>query len=121
VGSLVYGWGLITNVVVIIPVSVAIFLLSSLFAEGDPSYAAKRDRLFERLNTPVDVARELKDSSDLTRPVFRFLSRITGGVGVLTLLLLFTVPAGDRMTVIAYAGITLVLAFLMRFVKGATA
>jgi SSS family transporter len=121
VGSLVYGWGLITNVVVIIPVSVAIFLLSSLFAERDPSHAAKRNRLFERLNTPVDTTRELKDSSDLTRPVFRFLSRVTGGVGVLTLLLLFTVPAGQRMMVMAYAGITLVLAFLMRFVKGETA
>ena len=63
----------------------------------------------------------MKDSSDLTRPEFRFLVRITGGVGMLTLLLLFAVPAGQRMTMIAYGCITLVLAFLMRFVKGETA
>ncbi len=117
-GSFYYGWGLITNVVVIIPVSVAIFLLSSLFPERDPSRVANRDSLFERLNTPVDVAHELKGSSDLTTPVFRFLSRITGGVGLLTLLLLFTVPAGERMMVVAYAGITLLLAGLMTFIKG---
>jgi SSS family transporter len=120
VGSFLYGWGLITNVVVIIPVSAAVFLFSSLFPEQDPARLGRKEGLFNRLSTPVDVAQELKDSSDLTTPVFRFLSRITGGVGLLTLLLLFTVPAGDRLTVIAYAGIALLLAFLMTFIKGST-
>ncbi len=118
VGSFAFGWGLITNVVVIIPVSVAIFMMSSFFPERDASRAAKRDGLFNRLDTPINVALELKGSSDLTPQVFRFLSRITGAVGLLTLLLLFTVPGGDRMTVVAYASITLMLAFLMTFIKG---
>jgi hypothetical protein len=47
--------------------------------------------------------------------VFRFLSRTTAAVGVLSLLLIGQAAPGDRATVVGYVTITLVLAaFLSR-------
>ena len=60
----------------------------------------------------------LKGSVDQTARVFRFLSRVSGCVGVATLLLLFSVAPSERLTVIGYAGITLLVAFLMTLIKG---
>lgn len=118
VGSLAFRWGLVTNVAVVVPVSIAIFLSSRLLDKVEGPHAVRREKLFDRLNTPVDVEHELRDSLDQTERVFRFLSRITGVVGLLTLLLLFSVARSDRPVVIAYAGITLLVAFLLAFVKG---
>src|SRR5208282_4201045 len=78
----------------------------------------RRDKLFLRLATPVDVTRELASSVDQTTRVFRFLSRATGAVGLLSLLLLFTVAASDRGVVIAYSAITLIVAFALTFIRG---
>ena len=118
VGSFGFHWGLVTNVVVVVPVSIGIFLLTSLFEKPAEPFAVRRARLFKRLDTPVDVAHELKESVDQTARVFRFLSRVSGVVGLATLLLLFSVAPSERLTVIAYSGITLVAAFLMLFIKG---
>jgi Na+/proline symporter len=118
IGSFVYNWGLVANVAVVIPVSVAIFLLSALFEKSDPAGVKGREELFLRLNTPVDVKHELKSSVDQTTRVFQFLSRVTGAIGLLTLLLLFSVAPSERMIVLSYAGITLVVAFSMMFIKG---
>jgi SSS family solute:Na+ symporter len=119
-GAFVYNWGLITNVVVIVPVSVMIFLLSAMFPDHDTGFLARRESLIRRLETPVDVAAELKDTPDMTTPVFRFLSAATAGIGLLSLCLLFTVPAGERGTVFAYAIATLLIAALLRLVRGKT-
>ena len=113
VGSFALDWGLVANVLVVTPVAIAIFLGSGLFDRP----AAARDRLFQRLDTPVDVERELKGSKDQTTAVFRFLSRVSGLVGLAALLLLFTVKQSERPIVIAYAGITLLVAGLMTFIK----
>jgi solute:Na+ symporter, SSS family len=118
IGSFVYNWGLVANVTVVIPVSVAIFLLSALFEKSDPAGVKGREELFLRLNTPVDVKHELKSSVDQTTRVFQFLSRVTGAIGLLTLLLLFSVAPSERMIVLSYAGITLLVAFSMMFIKG---
>jgi Na+/proline symporter len=117
-GAFVYDWGLITNVVVIIPVSVTIFMLSRLVPERDADFLARRERLIRRLDTAVDVSIELRDSVDMTTPVFRFLSAATAGIGLLSLCLLFTTPRAERGTVLAYAAVTLVIAALLRFVRG---
>ncbi len=117
-GAFVYNWGLITNVVLIVPVSVTIFMLSGLVQERDADFLARRERLIQRLDTAVDVAVELKDSVDMTTPVFQFLSQATAGIGLLSLCLLFTTPRAERGTVLAYAAVTLLIAALLRFVRG---
>jgi solute:Na+ symporter, SSS family len=121
IGSFLYHWGLVTNVVVVIPVSIAVFLMSALFDRADAPQSESREELFDRLNTPIDVEHELKTSADQTARVFRFLSRVTGVVGLLALLLLFSVAPGERMVVIAYAGITLLVSFSMIFIRGTPA
>src|SRR2546423_312396 len=76
-GAFVYHWSLIQQVAIIIPSSFGIFFVTMLFDRGD---TPERARLFKNLDTPVDVARELKDSADFTAPVFRFLSRTISAI-----------------------------------------
>jgi hypothetical protein len=64
------------------------------------------------------VNRELARTTDQTTRVFRFLSRATGAVGLLALLLLFTVHPSDQGVVLAYSGITLIVAIALTFVRG---
>jgi hypothetical protein len=115
VGSFGLGWGLITNVWVVVPLSSLAFLASGLLERGT---LPRRDDLFGRLRTAVDVENELRDSPDPTARVFRFLSRATAAVGVLSLCLVFMAPAEDRGTIVAYVAVTLVLAALLSLVKG---
>lgn len=103
-GAFVYHWGLIEQVVVIIPVSFGIFFGSMLMDGGD---TPGRARLFQKLDTPVDVRTELNDSADNSLPVFRFLSGTVGVIGLASLLLLFTTPHGQRATVLWFGVLTL--------------
>jgi solute:Na+ symporter, SSS family len=118
VATFVLDWGLVANVVTVVPASVAVFFLSRLFPEPDPAHAARNDDLARRLDTPVDVAVELASTHDPTTQVFRFLSGATGLVGLLCVPLVFTTPAGERATVVAYLAITLALAGALAFVRG---
>jgi hypothetical protein len=110
-GAFVFNWSLIQQVVFIIPASFGIFFIGMLFDRGD---WPERARLFRDLNTPIDVERELKDSPDYTVQVFRFLSRTVGLIGGLSLLLIFSTSGRDRLTVVCFAGITLLVSFLLR-------
>jgi hypothetical protein len=114
-GAFVYHWSLIQQVVYIIPASFGIFFFSMLFDRGD---TPGRALLFKNLNTPIDVATELKDSPDFTVPVFRFLSRTISCIGVLSLFLLFAAPAEQRMTVLLFALLTLGVGGSLYFVRG---
>ena len=118
IGTFVLGWGLVANVLTVVPVSVAVFFLSRLLPEKDPAHTARRDELFHRLDTPVDVTAELRDTHDPTAQVFRFLSRSIGLVGLLCVPLVFTAPADERATAIGYVAITLALAAALTFIKG---
>ena len=114
-GAFVYHWTLIQQVAYIIPSSFGIFFLSMLLDRGDwPA----RAQLFKSLNTPVDVATELKDSPDFTVPVFRFLSRTIFSIGLLSLLLLWTAPAGQRTTVGWFSLLTLAVGVCLYLVPG---
>jgi solute:Na+ symporter, SSS family len=115
-GAFVYHWSLIQQVEYIIPASFGIFFLSMLFDRGD---TPGRARLFKNLNTPINVAVELKDSPDYTAPVFRFLSRTIAGIGLLSLLLLFTVPADQRITVLWFGILTVSIGGSLHWVRGA--
>jgi hypothetical protein len=114
-GEFVFRWGLIEQVVIIIPASFAVFFLSG-FLDRDES--PERARLFQDLNTPVNVKEELKESPDLTEQVFRFLSRAIAAVGGLSLLLLFATAGHDRITVLWFAGITLGISWSLRSIRG---
>src|SRR4030095_2623097 len=77
-----------------------------------------RARLFQNLNTPIDVERELKDTPDFTIPVFRFLSRTISAIGLLSLLLLPVAPADQRTTVLWFSVLTLLVGGSLYFVHG---
>jgi SSS family transporter len=114
-GAFVLHWSLIQQVMYIIPSSFGVFFLSMLFDKGDwPG----RAMLFKNLNTPVDVATELKDVPDFTVPVFRFLSSTILVMGGLSLLLIFSAPAGQRMTVLLFAVLTLAVGGSLHYIRG---
>jgi hypothetical protein len=117
-GTFVLRWEVVANVLVVVPVSVAVFMLSRLFGETDPAHADRSARLYRRLDTPVDVAAEVDSTHDPTAEVFRFLSRTTAMVGVLCLPLIFTAAPEERGTAIGYVALTLALAFGLAFVRG---
>lgn len=114
-GAFVYHWTLIQQVAIIIPASFGVFFLTMLFDRGD---TPARALLFRNLNTPVDVATELRDSADFTEPVFRFLSRTIIAIGLLSLLLLLHVESNQRITVIWFALLTLAVGGSLWFVRG---
>jgi solute:Na+ symporter, SSS family len=116
-GAFVYHWSLIQQVAIIIPSSFGIFFVTMLFDRGD---TPARARLFQNLRTPVNVVKELKDSPDFTVPVFRFLGKTILGIGVLSLVLLLTVPVNQRMTVVWFAALTLMVGGSLWFVHGAS-
>src|SRR5439155_4889240 len=90
----------------------------ALFGDREGAGAARRDAFFRRLDTPVDVAVELRASPDPTAAVFRFLARLTAAVGVASLLLVAYARPGERSTVIVYVGITLAIAAALALVRG---
>jgi hypothetical protein len=114
-GAFVYHWSLIQQVAIIIPSSFGVFFLTMLFDRGD---TPGRALLFRNLNTPVDVATELKDSADFTAPVFLFLSRTISFIGFLSLLLLFTAPPNQRITVVWFSALTVAVGGSLWFVRG---
>lgn len=114
-GAFVYNWTLIQQVAIIIPASFGVFFLSMLF---DRTENPERARLFDDLNTPIDVEQELRDVPDYTVEVFRFLSWTVGMIGALSLLLLFSTSGRDRATVICFAAITLIVGLLLRLIHG---
>jgi hypothetical protein len=114
-GAFVYHWTLIQQVAYIIPASFGVFFLSMLFDKGD---TPGRALLFKNLNTPVDVATELKDSPDFTAPVFRFLSVTISCIGALSLALVLAAPPEQRSTVLLFAVLTLAVGGSLYFVRG---
>ena len=116
-GAFLAHWSLVQNVAIIIPSSVTVFMASALFPERDGAAVARRDGLFRRLDTPVDVAVELRASPDPTAAVFRFLARMTAGVGLASLVLVIYARPGERSTVIVYVAITLAIAAALALVR----
>ncbi len=119
--SFALGWGLIANVLIIVPTSVAVFFLTGLFEGRDAGHATRRDGFFRRLDTPVDAGMELPPGPDPTREVFRFLSLTIAGVGLLSLALIFEAAPAERTTVLVYVAFTLILAGGLSGVRGRAA
>ena len=117
-GTFVLHWELVLNVVYVIPVAVAVFFLSALFPVEDAAHRERREGLFRRLATPVDVTAELGTVADPTTEVFRFISRTTAAVGLLSLLLIGQASPAERPTVLGYVALTLLLAAFLSRVRG---
>ncbi len=96
-------------------------MASALVGGRDEAGAARREGLFRRLDTPVDVAAELHAVPDPTAAVFRFLARMTAAVGLASLVLIVYARPGERSTVIVYVAITLAIAAALALVRGAPA
>jgi SSS family solute:Na+ symporter len=118
-GTFALGWGLVTSVAVIVPAAAAVFLLSCLLPEKDEARIRARDGLFLRLDTPIDVGREVGAGHDPTHEVFRFLGRAITIVALVSLVALFTAAPGERVVVLGYVAITLALAVGLAFIPGA--
>jgi hypothetical protein len=99
-------------------VGVAVFLGSGLVGHEDPSLRARREAFFARLDTPVDLARELAGVPDPTSRVFRFLGASIGLIGLAALGLIGFAAPGERWTVVAYVGISLALAGGLSLIRG---
>jgi len=120
-GAFIGNWSLVRNAVVIVPISCAVFFASALFERDDAAHRERREGLFRRLATPVDVTSELGERRDPTAEVFRFLSWTTAGVGVLSLLLIRWAGPGERGTVVLYSFLTLLVAAALTWVGRARA
>ncbi len=114
-GAFVYHWSYIEQVVIVLPATIAVFLLSMFFDRGD---TVPRARLFRNLDTPVDIRAELSDEPDYSRPVFRFLSGAVALIGLASLVLLIGTPAAQRDTVLWFAAITLGVSAALRILCG---
>jgi len=117
IGTFLFGWGLVMNVTIVASVAIGVFLASRWFDRPGTPRAERRQKLFLRLETPVDIDRELAGRGDQTARVFRFISRATGAVGLAALLLLFSVQPADRAVVLRYSGITLMVALALSFIR----
>jgi hypothetical protein len=113
-GDFVFHWSFIQQVSFVIPPAFAVFFLSMLF-DGEESIG--RARLFKRLNTPIDPS-EISDAPDFSVPVFRFLARAVAGIGLASLLLLIPNPAGARIIILWFSGLTLCVAGSLWLVPG---
>ena len=113
-GAFVAHWTpvqtLVRSVFLIIPLATLAFFASALFERDDPGHRERREGLFQRLATPIDVARELVGNPDPTAEVFRFLSRSTAAVGLASLLLVFEAGPGEKAAVVFYSLSTLLVA-----------
>jgi SSS family transporter len=113
-GAFVAHWTpvqtLVRSVFLIVPLASLAFFASSFFERDDPAHRARREGLFQRLATPIDVARELVGNPNPTSEVFRFLSRCTAAVGLASLLLVFEAAPGEKTAVVFYSVTTLLMA-----------
>ena len=117
-GTFVLNWGLVMNVAVVVPAATAAFLLSGLVSQKAEAHVVARDALFLRLDTPVDVSREVPAGPDPTAQVFRFLGRAIAVVGLVSLAALGEAAGAERVVVLAYAALTLALAGGLALVRG---
>jgi Na+/proline symporter len=113
-GAFVTHWTpvqtLVRSVFLIIPAATLAFFASAYFERDDPAHRERREGLFRRLATPIDVAHELGGNPDPTTEVFRFLGRATAAVGLASLLLIFEAPPGEKAEVVFYGVTTLLVA-----------
>lgn len=114
IGWFFLGWDIPQNVIYVVPLSFVIMFggrwLSKYYFKENESYIKNQNRFFERLNTPIDIEKEVGPLGNIQYVVFNFLAKITAFLAFFCLLFLFFNPAGKDLTVSLYSGITLVLA-----------
>lgn len=111
-GWIVFEWGLVANVLVTVSGSLAVFALSALVRSEAPAYTEARQRFFDRLDTPVDVQKEVGEVDQSGAIVFLFLAKVTALIATLSLAFLITAEQGDHTLIIINSAMTYALAFL---------
>ncbi len=112
VGWAFLGWNVPENVLYVTPLSIVIMFggawFSKHFLKEKPEYIQNRDHFFEKLNTPIDVKKEVGDPGNIERIVFGFLAKTTSFIALLSLTFLWIDHSGDdNITILLYSGITL--------------
>ena len=121
IGWLFLGWGIPENVLYVTPLSVVIMfggaLMAKYFVKEKSEYKRNRELFFEKLNTPIDVRKEVGDPGNIEFVVFGFLAKVTTFIALLSLSFLLLNPGDDSITIILYSGITLSFAALFFFLS----
>jgi SSS family solute:Na+ symporter len=121
IGWFFLGWGIPENVVYVIPLSFILMfgshLLPKNFIKEKQVYITNRDNLFIKLETPIDIKKEVGDAGDVEFVVFDFIAKVTAVIALISLLFLFINPVEEFLPIILYAGITLGFAALFFFLS----
>ncbi len=115
VGWFYWGWNIPENVLYVTPLSIVIMFGSSYltgFLKEKNIYVQRRALFFKKQDTPIDVKKEVGDSSHIEHLVFSFLARVTALIAVLSLLFILFNDDGEMLTIILYSSITLLLAII---------
>jgi SSS family transporter len=114
VGWFFLGWGIPQNVFYVVPLCFIIMFgspyIAKFFIKEKDAYKRNREIFFERLDTPVDVAKEVGATTNIEHIVFGFIAKVTVFIALLSILFLLINPAQENMTIFLYSGMTLTLA-----------
>jgi len=116
VGWFALGWGIPENVFYVVPLSLIIMFgvpyITKYFTKEDQVYLDNRANFFKKLDTPIDVKKEVGDTGDIEYVVFRFLAKATTFIAILSLFFVFLNSWEESVTIFLYSGITLGFAAL---------
>ena len=114
IGWFALGWDIPENVLYVVPLSVVIMFgsrfVTKYFIKEKDEYKKNRELFFEKLNTPVDVEKEIGSLGNIQYAVFNFLAKVTTLMALISLLFLFANPGDQSITIILYSGLTLGMA-----------
>jgi SSS family solute:Na+ symporter len=116
IGWFFLGWDIPENVFYVIPISGLIMFgsifVSKYFIKEKEIYRDNRAQFFQKLDTPIDVDKEVGDTGDIQFIVFRFLAKATTFIALLSLSFVFLNTWEESVTIFLYSGITLGFAAL---------
>ena len=111
VGTQLYGWGQQELLVTIIPSCLVGLLVILFFGRDTQEKSGERDTFFEKLNTPIDLEKEVGETSDVGAIVFMFIFKVTAFLAILAVS--FLIFNQEKFwVVLSYAGLTMAMALL---------
>ncbi|MCF6268465.1 MAG: hypothetical protein L3J41_02005 [Melioribacteraceae bacterium] len=115
-GWFALGWGLNENVLYVIPLCPVIMFggtwLYNQFSKEPEHYVQRREKFFEKLDTPINMDTEVEDSGNIESVVFVFLASVTTFMAALSLVFLLFNEPEDYFIITLYSGITFFLALI---------
>ncbi|MFZ5518571.1 MAG: sodium:solute symporter family transporter [Candidatus Zhuqueibacterota bacterium] len=105
--SFVFQWNFVARVFLIIPMGILVYYACIMLKEKNSKYVQPRNIFYQKLDTPIDLAHEVGETESITQTVFRFLSRTTLLIGLVSLILIFFIPRADHGSLLIYIGVTI--------------